>query len=400
MNVVLLGNKLSLYSGHSRSAWRIARHMQQVGHPTRIVSSEMSDANTGHHEALLDSEDYHDLWQDRLGFPIGELRAGNKNLRRRLEPILDKADITHFFDMRALLAVSRMFGGRIPCKTILHQVSRPNVSLREIYRAGIGGAISAMTRRADTTSLLAPRWFVGRICRLADAISCSSPSLAKLMAEKYGLEESRIQVIPPGVDLPDGGEERPAGGPDFIYFGWAGAHRGTLDAAEAFAKFLHRPEHRKAACLVATFRRMRGLGEDFFTLRALKRHESRGVQCGGFIPRIRSLLNGARAAVLPFRTQFGYALPPLAALEAMAAAVPVISTDLECIREFIRDGENGMLVAPGDIDAIVECMERLWRDDDLYARLSASAAQTVRENFTTERFLADIMELYRKIAGC
>ncbi len=400
MNIVLLGNKLSLYSGHSRPAWRIARHVQQLGHSAQIVSSEISDAGTAHHDAMIDSEGYHDLRRDHIGFPISELRAGDRNLRRRLEPVLQRADIVHFFDMRALLAVSRMFGGRIPGKTVLHQVSRPNVSLREICRAGAGGAISALTRGTDTASLLAPRWFVGRICRLADAVSCTSPLLAKLMAEKYGLDGNRIHVVPPGVDMPNGVEEQPADRPDFIYFGWAGAHRGTLDAAEAFARFLHRPQRRDAKCLVATFRRMRGLGEEFFTLRALKRYESRGVKCGGFIPHIRTLLNGARAAVLPFRTRFGYALPPLVALEAMAAGTPVISTNLDYIREFIRDGENGLLVAPGDINAIVGCMERLWSDDDLHGRLSASAKRTVRENFTTERFLAGIMELYQKIAEC
>lgn len=398
MNIVLLGNKLSLHSGHSRAAWRIARHMQEAGHSVRIVSSEMNAARISHHETLLDSEGYRQLWQQRIGFSLGALRAGNKKLRRRLEPILQNADIVHFFDMRALLAVSKMFDGRIPSRTILNLAGHPNVSLRDIYHAGIGSTISAMTRVMDTASLLAPRWFVGRICRLADEMICTSPILANTMVEQYGLAKDRLHVIPPGVDMPDNGDEQHVNRPDFIYFGWAGAHRGTLDAAEAFAKFLHQRNHGNTKCLVATFRRMQGLGEDWFTLRALKRYKTRGVLCDGFLPEIRSLLNGVRAAVLPFRTQFGYALPPIAALEAMAAGAPVISTNLPSIREFLCDGENGMLVKPGDVNAIVECMQLLWSDDDLYERLSAAAERTVRENFTTEQFLSRIRQLYEKIA--
>jgi len=81
----------------------------------------------------------------------------------------------------------------------------------------------------------------------------------------------------------------------------------------------------------------------------------------------------------------------------MAAGVPVISTNLESIREFITDGENGMLVRPGDVNEIVERMKLLWPDDDLHASMSTAAVRTVRENFSIDKFLGRVERLYGEL---
>ena len=63
----------------------------------------------------------------------------------------------------------------------------------------------------------------------------------------------------------------------------------------------------------------------------------------------------------------------LVALEAAAYGLPIIMTDVGLAGEFIRDGENGLVIPVGDEDALVVAMKRLIEDADLRARLGAAA---------------------------
>ncbi len=60
---------------------------------------------------------------------------------------------------------------------------------------------------------------------------------------------------------------------------------------------------------------------------------------------------------------------PMVILEAWAAGVPVIATDVPGTRDLIRDGENGLLVPPKDPVALTEAIERLWKDPPLREQL-------------------------------
>jgi glycosyltransferase involved in cell wall biosynthesis len=50
---------------------------------------------------------------------------------------------------------------------------------------------------------------------------------------------------------------------------------------------------------------------------------------------------------------------PNALLEALAAAVPVVATDVGGVRELVQNGRSGFLVPPGDVDALATTMERV-----------------------------------------
>lgn len=66
----------------------------------------------------------------------------------------------------------------------------------------------------------------------------------------------------------------------------------------------------------------------------------------------------------------------LAALEAMALGRPVVGTRDNGFSEFIRDGENGLLVGRGDVRELAAALDRLLGDDALRARISAAAEAT------------------------
>jgi glycosyltransferase involved in cell wall biosynthesis len=76
---------------------------------------------------------------------------------------------------------------------------------------------------------------------------------------------------------------------------------------------------------------------------------------------------------------------PLSSLEAMAAGLPVISTDVGGLPEQITHLETGILVPRDDPEAIAEWIVRLHDDAPLRAHLGEAARKRVRESFTLER---------------
>jgi len=83
-------------------------------------------------------------------------------------------------------------------------------------------------------------------------------------------------------------------------------------------------------------------------------------------------LTESHVFVLPFSYEgFG-----IACLEAMAWGLPVVGSSAGALKEFVQDGLNGLLVAPGDISAFAQKLLRLHGDRKLLARCGAAALQT------------------------
>ncbi len=67
---------------------------------------------------------------------------------------------------------------------------------------------------------------------------------------------------------------------------------------------------------------------------------------------------------------------PMAALEAMAAGMPVVATNKGDIQELVKQGENGYLVAAGDVEGTAKAVERLLDDERLYLCMSKKARKS------------------------
>jgi glycosyltransferase involved in cell wall biosynthesis len=70
--------------------------------------------------------------------------------------------------------------------------------------------------------------------------------------------------------------------------------------------------------------------------------------------------------------------------EAMAAGLPVVSTALPAIQEFVVDGETGLLVAPASTTEIAAALVRLLDEPNLRAELGARARRSVAESFDVQ----------------
>jgi glycosyltransferase involved in cell wall biosynthesis len=101
---------------------------------------------------------------------------------------------------------------------------------------------------------------------------------------------------------------------------------------------------------------------------------------------------GAHIVVLPSYEE-GH---PYVALEASRLGLPIVATSVGGIPEVVRDGENGLLVRPGDVPALTRAMRRLLEEDDLLDHLRRGAAAT-GDAYTSIHMTARIVAVYREI---
>jgi glycosyltransferase involved in cell wall biosynthesis len=85
---------------------------------------------------------------------------------------------------------------------------------------------------------------------------------------------------------------------------------------------------------------------------------------------------------------------PIGLLEAMAMRKAVIGTKVDGTREVLRDGENGLVVEPGDVGALAAAILRLAGDGELRESMGARAVETVRDRFNAAVMTKEIENIY------
>jgi glycosyltransferase involved in cell wall biosynthesis len=88
---------------------------------------------------------------------------------------------------------------------------------------------------------------------------------------------------------------------------------------------------------------------------------------------------------------------PTTVLEAMASGRPVVATATGGIVDMIVDGQNGLLVPPGDEHKLAEAMARLLNDADLRAGLAAGTQERV-QRFTASAVVERLEAVYARVA--
>lgn len=91
---------------------------------------------------------------------------------------------------------------------------------------------------------------------------------------------------------------------------------------------------------------------------------------------------------------FGYV-----AIEAFSLRKAVVASSAGGLKEIITDGINGLLVRPGDHLSIVEAIEKLCTDVRLRQELAGKGSERFARDFTEERMVARIKEVYAGLAG-
>jgi glycosyltransferase involved in cell wall biosynthesis len=90
---------------------------------------------------------------------------------------------------------------------------------------------------------------------------------------------------------------------------------------------------------------------------------------------------------------------PNSVLESMAlGCIPVVG-DIETLREWITDGENGLLVDPANPDAIAAGILRALEDNELFERAKKINMQLIQDRADVEKVMPGVHQFYMRVAG-
>jgi len=204
-----------------------------------------------------------------------------------------------------------------------------------------------------------PRW-TRRVLSRADAIVAPSPFLARTMA-RHGW---RASVIPNVIRVSDYAFRRRAPANPRLF--WMRSFHSIYNPLMAVRVLARLRSVLPEATLV--------MGGQDKGLEALVRAEAvrLGVQSAvrfvGFLDATGKEREGAAADIFISTNRIDNA--PVAVIEAWAMGLPVVSTDVGGLRDFVRDGETGLLVPDDDTEAMSAAIARLVQDPALASRLS------------------------------
>lgn len=88
---------------------------------------------------------------------------------------------------------------------------------------------------------------------------------------------------------------------------------------------------------------------------------------------------------------------PRALVEAMKTGLPSVCYATDGVEDILKDGDNGFLVAPGDVDAFAERLVQLLCDKDLRKRLGASASRSIGPEFDIDGMVRSQESLYDEL---
>jgi len=229
------------------------------------------------------------------------------------------------------------------------------------------------------------RWTRDSMLRKASHIFVPSAYLRRI-ALGWGLDPAQVGLLPnPAPDLP----ALPAKVELRAELGLAGpvvAFAGRLAASKALGIALEAIAQVDGVTLV-----LAGEGPDRSQLETRARELGLGSRArflgGTSREGVLRLFRAADAALL----SSAWENFPHAVVEALAVGCPVIATAVGGIPEVVRDGENGLLVPPGDPEALAGALRRFFDDDELRRRLAAAASESVAA-YTEEAVFTRIEE--------
>lgn len=188
-----------------------------------------------------------------------------------------------------------------------------------------------------------------------------------------------------GIDTDEYVEEPLPPQPSFVMISRLIGTKGVREyAAAAAAVRRQRPQ--------ATFRLVGWIdeGPDAITTDEVRQWQDEGsVDYVGRVTDVRPVLAASSVFVLP--SVYGEGLPRTI-LEAMAMGRVIVTTDWPGCRETVRGGENGILVPPRDVEALVQAMLRLIDAPDLVAQMGSRSRQIAVERYDVRRVTKAMLE--------
>ena len=363
---------------------QLAREQSRRGHDVIVVAG-----------TLAAGEESMEYVADELGVVLHRLPV----LQRELSPRADSA---------AILALRKLIRER-----------RPDVLHTHTAKAGATGRLAALfsgaarpRARVHTyhghvlSGYFNRRWehifrWIERLLAYTSGTLVAVSDEVRDDLVGFGVAPARrFAVVPYGFDLPpwsDADEQSrrsiraELGAEDETFVvGWAGrltAIKRPLDLVRTLRALV---DHEVEALLVLV-----GDGEDRGAVEALAAELGVADRCRfvGFQRSIRPWYAAFDALILTSANEG----TPVVAIEALAAARPVVATRAGGTGAVVRNGESGYLEAIGDTGALADRLAALARDPKLRERMGARGGEDVRSRYAVGRMADEVEAVYRRL---
>jgi glycosyltransferase involved in cell wall biosynthesis/GT2 family glycosyltransferase len=267
---------------------------------------------------------------------------------------------------------------RIPTVVSIDATPKQYDSLGEFYAHRVGPRFVESVKR----------WANVRCFQRAEHVVAWSNWAKEGLVEEYGIEPSRITVIPPGVDLERWawpGNDAQRHGPLRVLFVGGDLRRKGGDQLIEAARRL------RADADVPDFELHLVTGSDVPAEPGIDVHNDLTSNS----PELVEQYHLADIFCLP---TLGDCLPMVLA-EAAAAGLPLISTDVGAIGEIVVDGRTGRLVQPGDLDGLVTALRSMLTCEDERRRLGAAARDLAMAEHDARTNAGRILDVLKSCAA-
>ena len=200
---------------------------------------------------------------------------------------------------------------------------------------------------------------------------------------RQGIPAKKITRIPPAITIPDTVSSVETDGVPHILA------IGQLIRGKGVDQLLAAMHGVKTPCVLDVV----GTGNDEAYLKQLAEPLGKKVVFHGFSPTPDDAFRDIRAVVLPWRWQepFGLVGP-----EALAHGVPLVGFDIGAIRDYLVDGQTGILVPPGDSDALAKAIDRILNAPEEARAMGLRGRELVSSRFTDAALLHGWQTLLNK----
>ncbi len=229
----------------------------------------------------------------------------------------------------------------------------------------------------------------------AGAVLIGCRSFADEVCGRLGTDPARFTIVPGAVDtnrfVPADAGQSAAVARTLLYHGRVDARKGVLDLIDAMRLLRERgtrpdlvisgigPDLDQAATRIAEY----GLGDQ--------------IRMTGHIEyeTVPQIYHQAGIFVSPtYAEGFSNTI-----LEAMASGLACVSCRAVGVVDCLRDGQNGLLVDPGDVAGLAQAIEGVWRDAALRERLAQTALAECRRVYSWSAVGRQIMDVYAALHG-
>lgn len=368
-----------LRAPHTRKVFHL-REANIYGSPERLIVGQITRA------------------QRYAGIPVSYRKAGIENpfvaeLKKLKVPFLELTE--HFTgDLSTVVRLASMIRQYRPSLIVTHEYKSNLYGYLAARITGVPHIVHYHGATAEDAKVklynAVDRWVLRRADRV---VTVSSETKRRLVAA--GADDAKIEVVINAVTeaafepIPFSADMFSSSVP-LLVCGGRLSHEKGVDILVESARLLKE----KSVCVNIL---IYGNGPDEGKIRSLISQYGLddSVKLGGFLRDLRGPFGAMEFLVIPSRSE-GF---PLVLLEAWAQGAPVVATPVGGLPELIADNQNGILAKAADGPSLAEAISQALSRPEFRRQCGSVGKQTVLDNYTFEKQVARLEEIYDRFVG-